>query len=419
MTLGKQLTSQESLTAYELFAGVGGFRIALERSGITVNWSNQWEPGQVTQTASKIYVKHFGTRGHSNEDITTFLSSATGSPQLLPEADLLVGGFPCQDYSVAKSRSASHGIQGKKGVLWWEIFRILESKKPKYVILENVDRLLSSPSTQRGRDFAVMLESLLSLGYEIEWKVVNAGDYGFPQKRRRVFIVAWQSSGALIQGDFEAKSSLLHRAFPSELAGPIRSLYLPGDIFEVSETFNLGNANKPFENHGMCSKDGLMMARTAPIREPEIGLGSILVREGDVDPDFWLSDSELEKWAYLKGAKSIPRKDKSSGYEYFYSEGRMPFPDPLDSPGRTIVTGEGGKSPSRFKHVILQAGKLRRLMPIELERMNGFPDDWTETDCDGRQVTPTQRAFLMGNALVIGVVERISRELVKMVRDSR
>src|SRR5438552_364694 len=121
----------------ELFAGVGGFRLALERSGWEVVWSNQWEPGEKAQWASNCYAGHFGKKGHLNADIAAVAAST------IPEHDLLVGGFPCQDYSVATTKA--RGIHGKKGVLWWEIRRILRAKRPPFVLLENVDRLLRSP----------------------------------------------------------------------------------------------------------------------------------------------------------------------------------------------------------------------------------------------------------------------------------
>ena len=184
----------------ELFAGVGGFRIGLEgkptstagkpkskkKSAYEIVWSNQWEPSTKRQHASMVYESQWGTDHHSNEDI------ATVDIKEVPNHDLLVGGFPCQDYSVATTLKNSKGLIGKKGVLWWQIHPILSTKKrpPKYLFLENVDRLLKSPSKQRGRDFAIMLSSLNELGYAVEWRVINAAEYGMPQRRRRVFFLA-------------------------------------------------------------------------------------------------------------------------------------------------------------------------------------------------------------------------------------
>ena len=187
-----QTSQNHFINIIELFAGVGGFRLGLENiknynRNFNIVWSNQWEPTTKTQHASQIYEKQFGNHNHSNEDISKVKVID------IPDHDMLVGGFPCQDYSVASTLKNSHGINGKKGVLWWEIYRILqekEDKAPKYLLLENVDRLLKSPASQRGRDFAIILSSLNKLGYAVEWRVVNASEYGMPQRRRRVFIFA-------------------------------------------------------------------------------------------------------------------------------------------------------------------------------------------------------------------------------------
>src|SRR5699024_5905062 len=129
--------------------------------------------------------------------------------------DLIVGGFPCQDYSVARSLSGEKGIQGKKGVLFWEIARAIENTHPKYVLLENVDRLLKSPSSQRGRDFAVMLATFQHFDYSVEWRVINAADYGFPQRRRRVFIFAYKNDLSFEQSqkDIKAEDIVFEKGF--------------------------------------------------------------------------------------------------------------------------------------------------------------------------------------------------------------
>ena len=117
----------------ELFAGVGGFRLGLEKSGWEVVYSNQWEPNNKNQYASDCYLYHFGKDGHSNIDIAE-------AKYDISQHELLTGGFPCQDYSVAATNAK--GIKGKKGVLWWEIYYILEKNRPPYILLENVGRML-------------------------------------------------------------------------------------------------------------------------------------------------------------------------------------------------------------------------------------------------------------------------------------
>ena len=406
-------TSDQDIRVIELFAGVGGFRIGLERASNRYKtvWNNQWEPATKRQDASIVYQKQFGMEGHSNEDI------AKVPVEEIPEADLLVGGFPCQDYSVATTLKNSGGIEGKKGVLWWQIYRILKELKnsPKYLFLENVDRLLKSPASQRGRDFAIILASLSDLGYLAEWRVINAADYGMPQRRRRTYIVAYKNSTSLANdaektvkintSDWIVKNGVIAQAFECEIdpKDSVSEFDIKGELSYVSQKFNLGqNKNSPFKDAGIMINRHVWTCDVNPIYNGiQMTLGQLIVDEKDVPEEFFIDEKTLEEWKYLKGPKSEMRKTPE-GFEYHYSEGGMAFPDPLDKPSRTIITGEGGTSPSRFKHVIMTpSGRYRRLIPLELERLNMFPDNHTEGASDGR------RAFLMGNALVTGIIERI------------
>ena len=403
------------LRVVELFAGVGGFRRGLEQAGWSVVWSNQWEPSTKSQHASECYVAHFGEDGHSNEDIAKVLDRVERGECVLPEHDLLVGGFPCQDYSVARTLNQAAGLVGKKGVLWWEIYRLLRLRQPRLIFLENVDRLLKSPAYQRGRDFAVMLACLAGLGYTVEWRVVNAADYGFPQRRRRVFIVGEHTASrvsdprSMIQNDGILAHALPVRGYESQTveAAPC-SFELPRNLAKVSEEFGLGTRVTPFKNSGLVQDSTVWTADLQPdFTGPGETLGDILQDDEEVDPAFFIFEEAVQTWRYLKGAKAEPRTH-SSGFTYNWSEGAIAFPDPLDRPSRTVLTGEGGSGPSRFKHVVeTRSGRLRRLTPIELERLNGFPDNWTAGIPDNR------RAFLMGNALVVGLVKMVAESLAE------
>jgi DNA (cytosine-5)-methyltransferase 1 len=400
-------------TMVELFAGVGGFRAALEPLGWQTVWANQWEPSTKTQHAADCYRRHWNDGSLSNEDINLVIDE-------VPEHDLLVGGFPCQDYSVAKTLNQAHGIEGKKGVLWWAIRSIIERRSPRWVLLENVDRLLKSPVSQRGRDFAIILACLADLGYVVEWRVVNAADYGFRQRRRRVFIVAHR--------DFKPSPpralwwlydrGVFARAFRVRPAEDIKSnllahqpdVVLDGHPAQITQEFGWERSLTPFKAAGVMIDRKVWTRRVEPIYETPQFLGDVLVRDQDVPTQFFIHEDELERWRYLKGPKSEPRV-AANGHEYHYSEGGIAFPDPTDMPSRTILTGEGGSSPSRFKHVIrTEKGRYRRLVPEELELLNGFEPGWTAGMPDGR------RAFMMGNALVVGVVGRIGAELRREAR---
>ncbi len=403
------------LRVVELFAGVGGFRRGLEQAGWSVVWSNQWEPSTKNQHASDCYVSHFGERGHSNEDIAKVLDRVEQGECTLPEHDLVVGGFPCQDYSVARTLNQAAGLVGKKGVLWWEIYRLLRLKQPRFILLENVDRLLKSPAYQRGRDFAVMLACLAELGYTVEWRVVNAADYGFPQRRRRVFIVGEHTASrvreptAMLEKDGILAAALPARRDESQMAeaGP-DSFKLSRSLDRVSAEFGLGTRMTRFKSAGLMQDFRVWTTDVQPDYSGERWtLGDVLLDDEEVAPAFFIPEEAVEAWRYLKGAKAEPRIH-SSGFTYNWSEGAIAFPDPLDKPSRTVLTGEGGSSPSRFKHVIeAKSGRLRRLTPVEIERLNGFPDDWTAGLPDNR------RAFLMGNALVVGIVKMVAESLAE------
>ena len=391
----------------ELFAGVGGFRIGLARAGWKTVFSNQWEPSTKVQHASDVYVARFSEDGHANEDIAKI--------NLLPKnIDLLVGGFPCQDYSVAKTLNSSKGLKGKKGVLWWEILRLVHHHKPKFIFLENVDRLLKSPSNQRGRDFAVMLKTLGEEGYTIEWRVVNAAEYGFPQRRIRVFIIATKKNSGMKKNKPESiigKTGILARALPiKNLTGKIIEIDLSDEVDQISSRFNKGASKSPFLTAGYF-EDGIAYSikSEAKLSKTRVVLGDVLESDSEVPDEYWVEEKRLKEWKYLKGAKSIERTHKGSGATYNYAEGKMAFPDLLTNPSRTILTGEGGTTPSRFKHIIKTKNGYRRLTPIELERLNGFPDDWTKFDANGKQVSDAKRAFFMGNALVIGLIEKVGK----------
>lgn len=393
----------------ELFAGVGGFRIGLARAGWKTTFSNQWEPSTKVQHASEVYVARFGEEGHTNIDIARIES-------LPKNIDLLVGGFPCQDYSVAKTLNSSKGLKGKKGVLWWEILRLVNGQKPKFIFLENVDRLLKSPSNQRGRDFAVMLKTLGDEGYSIEWRVVNAAEYGFPQRRIRVFIVATKLKKGGKKSTPESvieKVGILARALPIEkLTDNLQKIDLHKEADELSTKFNKGQAKSPFQNSGYFIDGIAYTVKTqAKLAPNPVVLGDILQPHSQVPDEYWVEEKRLKEWKYLKGAKSIERTHKGSGITYNYAEGKMAFPDLLTNPSRTILTGEGGTTPSRFKHIIKTKNGYRRLTPIELERLNGFPDDWTRNISDSKTVSDAKRAFFMGNALVIGLIEKVGKVL--------
>ena len=411
-------------TVVELFAGVGGFRCGLNKVELkndkTIEnghwkflWANQWEPSTKTQDAFNCYIKRFGENDASNVDIFQV------NKKEIPKHTLLVGGFPCQDYSVAQTLSSSKGIEGKKGVLWWAINDILKEKKPPFVLLENVDRLLLSPARQRGRDFGVILRSFLDNGYAVQWRVINAGDYGLPQKRRRTFIFAYHKSTDYYKSlkNVENKKVVFEEGLFAKQF-PISADYIESnedtiskkeynDLVELSDNFKTS-----FYNSGLMLDGKIYTYKVKPICSKVFPLKKIIQHES-IEEKYFLDDTTLKKFQYLKGNKRIPRL-KPNGEPYIYTEGAMPCPDNLDAPARTMLTSEGGVS--RTTHIIedYKTKRIRLLTPIECERINGFPDNWTNTG-----MTDKRRNFMMGNALVVGVIEKIGIELEKIVENEK
>lgn len=406
----------KDITVAELFAGVGGFRIGLEKASTCFRtiWANQWEPEKKKQYAFDCYDKHFGpSLTHSNEDIAVAKKNC-------PSVDLLVGGFPCQDYSVAHSGGAK-GIEGKKGVLWWYINDIIGERKPDYVLLENVDRLLKSPAKQRGRDFAIILRCLYDKGYYAEWRVINAAEYGYPQRRRRIFIFAarkttkWYST--IIKSADESIRNVMYKSGFFADQFKVRGndfvhefdLKRKADGEKYIDLVDISNNFKAeFENTGFMVNGRVYTSTTTPYPHKQKILADIVESDG-VDEKYFLGEN-LAKWEYMKGAKKIERT-AANGHTYIFSEGPIAFPDPLDRPSRTMLTSES--STNRSTHIIAdpKTGKLRFLTPVECERLNGFPDNWTDTGMPEKF-----RYFCMGNALVVPLITRMGKQLLKITK---
>lgn len=405
-------------TVIELFAGVGGFRVGLNNVKLNKNetiengnwdfvWANQWEPSTKIQHAFDCYEYRFGkSEKHSNVDISLVNKND------IPDHNLLCGGFPCQDYSVARSLSNEQGIEGKKGVLWWQIRDILVAKKTPFVFLENVDRLLKSPAKQRGRDFGIMLRCLAELGYVVEWRVINAAEYGLPQRRRRIYIFAYKNETKFAQRMLIKEPKVVltrYGIFASAFKVQKEELVINSidilnnykDLIEVSNNFKF-----EFQNAGVMMNGVVYTTKTTPIYENPITLGDI--KESNVDNHYYLNENQKKKFEYLRGHKTLKRISKD-GHEYNYSEGAMSPYDSLDLPGRTMLTSEG--SINRSTHIILDPDKddLRLLTPVECERLNQFPDDWTNSG-----MLENRRYFMMGNALVCGIVSRLGKVIERI-----
>lgn len=419
----------------ELFAGVGGFRVGLENADdklFKTYWSNQWEPSKKSQDAFEVYQYHFP----NSQNLNINIEEIPDSEFISMDADLIVGGFPCQDYSVARSKKGEKGIEGKKGVLFWQIIRATKLISPKYLILENVDRLLKSPSNQRGRDFAIMLKAFSDLGYSVEWRVINAADYGRAQRRRRVFFFVYKNDTKFankIENSFELNNPVIFEedrydnyifeqglfasqfSVEREINKDRKAFYvLPDDILDISNSFS-----GVVWNSGIMRNGRYWTIETIPKFEAPIPLKRILLPISEIPEKYIINDKEkLEKFKYLRGPKKIKRTS-SDGHIYEYSEGGMSPFDNVDLPGRTMLTSEG--TVNRSTHLLNIDSRVRLLTPIEAERLQDFPDDWTKFKINHAgeiiEVSDRMRMFFMGNALVTGIIERIGSGLKKIVSE--
>ena len=411
-----------------MFDGVGGFIVGLNNADpiyFETLYSNQYEPSRKTQDAYEVGCYRFPNIEHIPTDVA-LIPDEKYKEMRENGVDMIVGGFPCQDYSVARSKKNEMGIEGKKGVLFWEIIRATKNIKPKYLILENVDRLLKAPSNQRGRDFAIMLGAFNQLGYSVEWRVINAADYGRAQRRRRVFFFVYRNDtlwAKKIDKEFEVsdektfdtyksyifEKGLFAQQFPVK-SSPIKKRvhfnHLAEDLAEISDNFKDGM----MWNSGVMRHGYFYTADTEPLgNEQPITLGDIVIPENEVPDNYYITGDKLEKFKYLRGPKKLTRTS-ADGHEYVYSEGGMSEYDSLELPGRTMLTSEG--SVNRSTHLLKIDGKYRLITPIEAERLQDFPDDWTKYKLNSKgevvEVSDRMRMFFMGNALVTGIVTRIA-----------
>ena len=404
----------DTIKTVELFAGVGGFRIGLEAASdkYKIIWANQWEPSMREQYAFDCYISHFGNSpNHVCQDIAIAKTE-------VPDHDFLVGGFPCQDYSIMKKNS--NGIEGTKGKLWWHIDDIIKEKRPKVILLENVDRILWSPAKQYGRDFSIILRCLYEKGYAVEWRIINAAEYGQAQRRRRTFILAYHNQTQIFRTLAEnvcaygiksmhehiAQTGVFAKAFPVKTHAKyytdnwIDEMVYP-DVDSVSQKQRVH-----LYNAGVMMNGRIYSVDITPVYETPIPIKNIL-ETGDIDERFFLRDEDMPKWIYSKGAKKELRY-RRDGSEYYFTEGAVQFPEPMNKPSRTMVTSES--KVGRASHVVtdIKIGRLRTLTPLECERLNGFPDNWTMGMPD------KMRYFCMGNALVVPIVERIASQILEL-----
>lgn len=329
------------------FSGIGGFELGIQAAIPDAECVGFCE---IDKYATEVYQRNFpGT--HNYADITTI------NPSELPDFDCLVGGFPCQAFSIAGNR---RGFSETRGTLFFDVARILRDKRPRHLVLENVKGLLSHDG---GQTFQTILGVLTDLGYRVEWQVLNSKDFGVPQNRERVYIVGHLGAccGREVFPISEVAgqpSGARHKA-GAGIANALRAKSGGPDLEETWIATGVGNRGRANGAQWEARSDGLAnTVRTAGGRgsTPHIAIG------------------------YKGHTANTP-----------------------DSIAKTVKAGVHGMPGGEG---LLDDGvRIRRLTPIETERLQGFPDNWTAGFSD------TQRYKMCGNAVTTNVVQAVFARL--------
>ena len=339
------------LTAVSLFAGVGGFDLAMQRNGIKTVATVE-----IDKNARGVLERRFPDAKHFT-DVTKVTGDDLRAAGFIPSRGIITGGFPCQDLSVAGKRS---GLAGKRSGLYWEIIRLVEELSPAYLVLENVPGLLSSNG---GRDMGTVIGALSTRGYGVSWRVLDAQYFGVAQRRRRVFIVG-------CAGDGERSSQIL--ALGEGLSGDTPK----GRGKKKDFTSDAQTSTLIFDNgsHG----DGIRInEEITPTPQARMGTGG----------------NNTPMVAYPFHGAMVGRQEKNG-------PGGSGFGN-ANGPEYTLT------SSSQALHGVVTESAVRRLTPTECERLQGFPDGWTDGQSDNH------RYKQMGNAVAVPVVEWIMERLVE------
>jgi DNA (cytosine-5)-methyltransferase 1 len=443
--------------AVSLFAGIGGFDLALERNGIEVVASVEWD-----KHAQSVLKNRF-----PNSQIYGDIQEVTGE-QLInagfdPRNGIITGGFPCQDLSVAGKRA---GLAGNRSGLFWEICRLLDETKTQYFILENVPGLLSSSN---GADMGTVISALAQRGYGLAYRVLDAQHFGVPQRRRRVFIVgslgdngrtpaeilsiAEGRSGYLKAGGKTRKGSTTASDGSPTTVGTLLARDHKGiDQISVEENklvlFDLPNDDKEQKNDALL----FQASRNENIRifekhSPTLAVAGWARSLSVFSPSNFANYSENDDVAATLRAGSgdlgggsetliaypmhgamIGRNDEAGpNGSGFLGENEASYTLTASSQARHGVviapTLSASNNPSRspqsseitaqVEAMVNETGVVRRLTPLECERLQGFPDGWTEGQADGN------RYKQLGNAVAVPVVSWIIERLVKVVGEAQ
>jgi len=318
---------------------------------------------EINGRAISVYNKRF--KEHKN-----YGDAKTIDPTTLPDFEMLVGGFPCQAFSLAGKRG---GLNDTRGTLFFDIARVAEHKRPRYLVLENVKGLLSHDN---GKTLQTILEVFTKIGYQLQWCLLNSRDFGVPQNRERIYIVGYLGEGSAPQ------------------VFPLRDCYQTTDQVRNQDN-KLSGDSRDSEGKDRRSPE----RREIYIREAT-KKGYAVAGEGD-SVNFSQPNSKTRRGRVGKGYANT----LDTGVQQGVVQRKV---------SKTIRVGGGG-SPHGSKQnwdSYEVEGTIRRLTPLECERLQGFPDNWTEFADDGQKVSDTQRYKMCGNAVTTNVVQAVVTEIL-------
>lgn len=353
---------------FSMFSGIGGFELGIQKaipSAECIGFS------EIDKWAISIYQNHF--KDHKNHGDATKII-----PRNIPDFDCLVGGFPCQAFSIAGKRA---GFRDTRGTLFFEIARVLRKKQPRFLVLENVKGLLSH---DQGNSVNLILSTLDELGYDVQWNVCNSKNHGVPQNRQRIFFVGHlRASGRSARQIFSIRRSDKKTArIPSNQAHTLTARYGQFGLSPALSKFREPKVVCFNAERGLRDKDS----------SPKRGGGSgILSRDDGVS--YALTQTHGGHLVQLVGG--------SQGNRVYDSRG-------IAVAQQALSGGMGAKT-----GLYNIDGRIRKLMPIECERLQGFPDGWTKYGADGEKISDSQRYKCCGNAVTVNVVADIFNNLKK------
>ena len=369
-----------------LFSGVGGFDLGLERSGHEIVWQVEYD-----KQARSILRKHWPDVKMYNDVQQVGGKDGEAGRDVLEEVDLICGGFPCQDLSVAGHR---RGLDGSKSGLWYEFYRILKECRPKYCLVENVPGLFSS---NKGRDMEVLVRGLEELGYQWQYRILDSQYFGVPQRRRRVFIVGYLGEGCAPQVLLESESLPWHPATSRE-----EGQGSAGDAGCSDEDSGREQVVARCTGYAKYKMEDEMKA-SSPLRARHNEATDLVV------PRIFQQNTRDEV-RYMNGdgqlAGALPAQPGSKQQNYVATHQQV-APTLNSSGAGTSRPGGQGAEPGFY----ISSDAPRRLTPRECERLQGFPDDWTRLDDTGKEMADGPRYRMMGNAVTVNVAEFIGAQL--------